>query len=856
MKQTGTYWVIGLASSAAMAVLPASGVAQLRPPAVPLVTNNPYLSIWSESDTLNGDVTRHWTHHPQSLESLIRVDGKTYRLMGIEPAAASPMKQVALTVTATKTSYAFKSGQVKVVLDFLTPALPTDLDVYSRPVTYLNWTVRSLDGKSHDVQLYTSMSSELAVNEPSQKVVWNRKQWGSLTALKIGTADQTLFSPMGDDVRIDWGYAYLLANRGKAVSAIAPNASLLAQFLRHGHVDGGMATVKPTAPADGRPTAAFTFNLGSVSSSPTERQAMVGYDQAYNIDYYGQKLRPYWRRTGAGPAELFQKAAREYSGLEAKCASFDRAVDRDADKVGGTKYAEIVSLAYRQCVAANGLAADSNGKPLLFTKENTSNGDIATVDVIYPMDPIWVLMSPTLAKASLEAVFQYAASPRWKFPNAPHDLGTYPRVFGRDDGGEGMPVEESGNMIILADAIAHAEGTPEYASRWWKQLTKWADYLTRYGLDPENQLCTDDFMGHLAHNANLSVKAIVALAAYGDLCRMRGDEKQAKKYFDMAKIDAAHWVKVADERDHSVLAFDKPGTWSQKYNLVWDSILGLNVFPISVAQKEIAYYLTKLNKYGLPLDSRTKLTKTDWTIWSASMAPSKSVFMKFIDPIYRYLNETTTRDPISDSYVTDDIHSGGMHARPVIGGVFIRFLTNHAIWKEWASKDKAKVSGWAPIPKKPVIKEIVATAQHASPVWSFTFDKPDASWILPSFDDSAWQSGKAGFGTKETPNAIVGTVWNTPDVWLRRTVTLPKSLTKSQLAHLELLVYHDEDVQVYLNGQLVLSVPGYENDYRAFPLSAADRARLTAGEKLTIAVHCHQTSGGQGVDVGLCTVTR
>ena len=127
---------------------------------------------------------------------------------------------------------------------------------------------------------------------------------------------------------------------------------------------------------------------------PVNRQVIVAYDEIYAIKYFGKNLRPYWRRNGMEPAELLQKAAKDYPSLLERCEKFDRDLMADLTKVGGAHYAQICALAYRECVAACGLAADANKQPLFFTKENTSNGDIATVDVIFPMDPIWILLSP------------------------------------------------------------------------------------------------------------------------------------------------------------------------------------------------------------------------------------------------------------------------------------------------------------------------------------------------------------------------------------------------------------------------------------------------------------------------------
>jgi hypothetical protein len=444
-------------------------------------------------------------------------------------------------------------------------------------------------------------------------------------------------------------------------------------------------------------------------------------------------------------------------------------------------------------------------------------------------------------------ILEYAASSHWKFPNAPHDLGTYPIARGTDDGGEGMPVEESGNMLILCDAIAHDDGNADFVTPWWPKLSQWAHYLEQYGLDPENQLCTDDFMGHLAHNANLSIKAILGLASYGDLCRMRGDQANAEKYTQIAKTDAAHWVEASGEGDHSRLAFDKTNTWSQKYNLVWDKILGLNIFPPEVAEKEIRFYKTKMQKYGLPLDSRTKLTKTDWSFWSATLADNKSDFESIISPIYDYLNQTTARSPFVDSFVTTNVHSDGMHARPVIGGVFIKMLTDPEIWHKWAKAGEAKVGPWAPLPVAPPITVVVPTSEKSPETWRFTTHRPGEDWTKPDFDASSWREGPGSFGTRGTPGAVVHTRWSSDDIWLRRSVTLPDT----KYPNLHFFVHHDEDVEIYVNGVLAASEQGYVSTYVPLDISPAALALMQPGATITLAVHCHQTQGGQNIDVGI-----
>jgi hypothetical protein len=237
------------------------------------------------------------------------------------------------------------------------------------------------------------------------------------------------------------------------------------------------------------------------------------------------------------------------------------------------------------------------------------------------------------------------------------------------------------------------EGNAAFSEKYWPQVTKWANYLKEKGFDPENQLSTDDFAGHLAHNANLSIKAIVALGAYGELCERTGRTKEAALYRSTAREFARKWVDLAKEGDHYRLAFDKPGTWSQKYNLVWDKLLGLNLFPAEVARQEMAFYLTKQNRYGLPLDNRRDYTKLDWILWTATLADSPGDFEKLVAPVYDFANESPSRVPLTDWFDTVTGKQQGFQARSVVGGVFIKMLADPAVWQKYAARAASGATG-------------------------------------------------------------------------------------------------------------------------------------------------------------------
>ena len=832
-----------------------TAAAEFRPPSVPLVACDPYFSIWSPGDRLTDVDTTHWTGKPHRLTSLVRIDGQAFRLMGATPAEVPALPQTGLEVLPTRTVYRFAGEGVALELTFCTPALPWDIDLLARPVTYLTYTAQATDGAAHEVQVYFDAAAELTVNTPDQTVAAALDAMEGLAVVKIGSTAQPVLAKRGDDLRIDWGFLYVAAPRvGLAdCQAVARDGSP-ARFAN----GDGLVAAGPNGPAEGRGdalAAAVVLELGRVQQAPVSRWLMVAYDDLYSIQFMRRNLQPYWRRNGAEAADLLRASAAEYASLHQKCRAFDRELMADLARAGGEAYARLAALAYRHCFAAGKFVADANGQPIQFCKENNSNGCIATSDVFYPMSPQFLLFGPSLAKSFLVPFMEYAASERWTFPFAPHDLGTYPHANGQVYGGgersaeNQMPVEESGNLLILMAAVARMEGNADFAGRYWPQLEQWAAYLKDKGFDPENQLCTDDFAGHLAHNVNLSAKAICGLASFATLCQMRGDTAQAGEYASLARDFVARWMEEANDGDHFRLAFDRPGTWSQKYNIVWDRILGLDLWPEAALRKEMAFYRRMQNRYGLPLDNRETYTKLDWVLWTATLTQNRSDFEALVAPVYLYLQETPDRVPMSDWYYTDTARRRGFIARPVVGGAFLPMLYDASTWAKWAGRDVTRAADWAPMPKPPVIHSVIPAADRQPAPWRYTVAAPDAGWFQPDFDDSGWAQGRSGFGTPGTPGAVVGTRWNTAEIWLRRDVELPAD----DHSRLQLWLHHDEDVEVYLNGVLAVTAPNWTTSYETFPLSNEARQALRIGRN-TLAIHCRQSGGGQYVDCGFATV--
>ena len=579
-------------------------------------------------------------------------------------------QQVGLDMNATQTHYKFKCGKADLIVTFTTPLLLNDMDIFERPVSYITYRLRANDGKQHIAKIFLGASTNIAVNKPMQEVAGEAYTTNKLNILRAGSIEQPVLKKTGDDLRIDWGYMYVAT----------PKADDVLQFISEGQggADPLFAQVHLTADTiKGRELFLNTvIPFGTISKNYSEKYIEIGYDDLFPVQFFDIPLKPRWKADGTQTIEKqLAKASSDYNSVMRKCDTYNKMIYQDALKAGGEKYAKLCIIAYRQSIAAHALMKSPHGDILFLSKENFSNGSINTVDVTYPSAPLYLAYAPKFLEGMLNGIFFYSESGKWKKNFAAHDLGTYPLANGQTYG-EDMPVEESGNMLILTEAIARAEGNADYAKDHWQTLTTWANYLVKAGFDPANQLCTDDFAGHLAHNANLSIKAIIGIACYAKLAEQMKLPQVASSYRNIAVAMAKNWMRVADAGNHYSLVFGDKSSWSQKYNLVWDKVLGLKLFPQKVYDTEVKFYLGKQNKFGLPLDSRKTYTKSDWIMWTAALSNSASHFKALTDPVYKYATETPTRVPLSDWHETINGKMVGFQARSVVGGYFMRVLEN------------------------------------------------------------------------------------------------------------------------------------------------------------------------------------
>jgi glutaminase A-like protein/uncharacterized protein DUF5127/uncharacterized protein DUF4964 len=659
-----------------------SGDTPVRPPAVPLAVRSPYLSTWLAADNLPGTWPTFWTGRVTAMTGIATIDGSPFLFMGAPGSpTANPfptLRQVSLSVTATRSEFVLTQAGVELTVTFLSPVTPGDLKRQSQPLSYVAVTARATDGKQHKVSVYFDISGEWGSGDSGKSITWDQETTSGVVSLSYRQSAPQVLGENSDTA--EWGTVAVSAPARPGLTwQIGPDGDVRKQIVTEGELAGTVDDGKPRPINDRWPVFALNQDLGTVTGRVTAPFVLsLGQIREPVVSYLGEQLPPLWKSYWPTWQAMVAAFLGDFAPAAHRSAELDARIERDAIRAGGKQYAALCALAFRQAYGATELVS-RNGKPWAFLKEISSNGNMQTIDVTYPSIPVFLYADPQYLGLLLAPILDYVENHPYPHEFAPHDLGThYPNADGHlsGSGEEDMPVEESANMLIMATAylerIPRAEQTA-YATAHYPIFKQWADYLVANALDPNLQNQTDDFTGFIAHSVNLALKGIIGIGAMSRVATLAGRNAESAAYLAKARDYIGQWETLATDSSgrHLKLAYDQEGTWSLKYNGYADAVLGLGLVPKSVAQKEADWYTSRAATDGVLLDIRHGYTKADWEMWTAAwLKDHDEIRDLLIAGLFRYADTTGQRVPISDWYDTVTNRQIGFQARPVVGGFF------------------------------------------------------------------------------------------------------------------------------------------------------------------------------------------
>lgn len=640
-------------------------------PAYPLITIDPYFNVYSFKDELNKDHTRHLSHVKKEIKGILELDDEKFLFLGKDK-NIKLIKQSGHEYSFLNNIYRFKNDIIEFEVNFFNPLFSDDLDELSLPITYINVKVLNIfDNKKHNIIFKFFFNKEFVYDLKEDAPINVIEAKDDKLDIKVMYKEkQNVLEVSGDFLRINWGYLYVATTKENKVEEL--------------NIDKDKYLVA-------------SLNL----SNKSEDKVVVSYDDIYALNYYGTFVRSYWYKNYSSMQEVLDKNFDKYDEFYQKSLVFEKNLADLAYKSGKDYLKHILIGTYRQVISAHKLAIAPDGEILFISKENFSNGCAATVDLTYPSIPMFLLLNPVLIKGMVKPIIDFANSNLWKFNFAPHDAGRYPILYGNVyglnkkyekpsgvfntpltilndadifDEHMQMPIEESANLIIVMGAYYKETGDIKYIEDNFDLIYKWANYLKEFGLDPEDQLCTDDFAGHLKGNVNLSVKAIMALREFSDLAKSLKKVEISKEFLEISENFAATWLEKSIVNGESILNFGNNDSWSIKYNMIWDSYFKFNLFSEEFKKQELSNYLKHANEYGIPLDSRKTYTKVDWLMWISCFDKKGTNRIAVYKHICKFLNKKKTRYVFSDWYDTISGDPVVFRARSVLGANFMPIL--------------------------------------------------------------------------------------------------------------------------------------------------------------------------------------
>ncbi|KAI0650358.1 DUF1793-domain-containing protein [Trametes meyenii] len=669
-----------------------------NPSSVPLAVRSPYLSAWlnqGAGTALNDAWPVFWTGSILGWAGFVKVDGTAYSWLGVPGVPKvnfTKATQKSFEFTSTQSNFGMNAGPVDLNITFLSPVEPGDLVNQSLPFSYLAVSAASNDGQDHSVQVYVDISAEWISGDNNLEAEWVTDV-GDMITHQVHLASEEMFTETND--RAQYGTAYHSTLNDAGVTwQTGQDIMVRAQFINHGVLLNSQDTnYRPVS--NNWPVFALAHDLGKVNSASAPAVFSVGHVRDPVVQYIlannemQQRTSVFWSRFSIinSAISVFLK---DYSNALERAKLFDAQVQSDASKVSDD-YAALVAISVRQVFGATELTLSRTGSGdyntsdvQMYMKELSTGGTVNTADLIFPAWPLFLYMNPALGKQLLLPLLQYQATGQYPNAWAAHDVGVhYPNATGHNDGGDThMPIEESGNMLIMVLSYTQRTNDTSLIRDYFDLLDKWGSFLVQNTLFPGKQLSTDAFAGQLENQTNLAIKGIIGIKAMSEIAALAGDSEKSTDYNSTALQFAQKWQKLAMSSDgtHLTLAVDSPlvhhataqtdasHSWGIAYNLYADRLLGLNLIPNSVYDLQTKWYSDHFNDFGIPLDTRHTYSKSDWQLWTAAVVTNNTVRDRLINSVRKYAADDNSSQPFADWYETLDGRPMSTRARPVVGG--------------------------------------------------------------------------------------------------------------------------------------------------------------------------------------------
>ncbi|KAJ5385872.1 hypothetical protein N7509_008413 [Penicillium cosmopolitanum] len=655
----------------------------VKPPSYPLAVRSPYLSAWipgSLVESLPSHNAQFWAGNNLVWSVIARVDGKTYNLFGV----ASPNDETqsatvtAATYTSTHSTFTVTAGSRQFTLDFFSPVSPKNYVRQSLPFSYLTVTVTA--GNSASVQVYTDIDSSWTGQASDS--TWSYSTSGKTGVFQIEANGASTYSQNSNGQAL-WGSA-VYATRPSASSTLStqsgPRVAVRDQFVNNGTLSGNHAAWSSGG------VVAFAHDLGTTTSASAVTFA-IGHVREESIDFLGEAQTGYYRASYKSTTAAVVHFLDDYSSAKSESTDFDSLIESTGTSSYGSNYSDILALSVRQVYGGIEITIPNDSLDTeyvrAFIKEISSDGNINTVDVIYATFPIFYTLSPDYLKLLLLPVFEYQASDAYTKEYAVHEIGAnYPNATGHPADGEEMPIEESGNIIILTYAYEKASGNTDLSDTYSAQLKQFAEYLYENGLYPASQLSLNDALGELANQTNLAVKAAVGLATYGALTDQKNYTTTGREWAD--KIWTDH-LGTDDAGTRFLIQYDTT-PWFLVFNHYPDVLFDLDVFPDEAYNATTDFYPTVRETAGVPLDGAIGWGQTNWQSFVAATVTGDTRDL-FISDLHAYLSNGLNTAPWSDRYWVEasNGYSAGQsysfRARPTLGSHFaLAALSGANIW--------------------------------------------------------------------------------------------------------------------------------------------------------------------------------